>query len=86
MNAAFLCRSPMGDLDGTREPPEGEAQPSGGIKAAPHGLGWSFWDWAAECSDTSRELCDLALAHVKSDRVEAAYRRTGVLERGLVLM
>ena len=48
-----------------------------GIEAVPHGLRSSFRDWTAECSDAPREVCELALAHVNSDRVEAAYRRTG---------
>ena len=46
------------------------------IEAVPHGFRSSFRDWAAECSDAPREVCELALAHVNSDRVEAAYRRT----------
>ena len=45
-----------------------------GIGAVPHGFRSSFRDWAAECSEAPREVCELALAHVNSDRVEAAYR------------
>ena len=52
-----------------------------GIGAVPHGFRSSFRDWAAECSDAPREVCELALAHVNSDRVEAAYRRTDLFER-----
>ena len=52
-----------------------------GIEAVPHGFRSSFRDWAAECSDALREVCELALAHVNSDRVEAAYRRTDLFER-----
>ena len=51
------------------------------IDAVPHGFRSSFRDWAAECSDAPREVCELALAHVNSDRVEAAYRRTDLFER-----
>ena len=40
----------------------------------------------AECSDAPREVCELALAHVNSDRVEAAYRRTDLFERRRELM
>ena len=47
-----------------------------GIGAAPHGFRSSFRGWTAECSDAPREVCELALAHVNSDRVEAAYRRS----------
>ena len=57
-----------------------------GIEAVPHGFRSSFRDWAAECSDAHREVCELALAHVNSDRVEAAYRRTDLFERRRVLM
>ena len=57
-----------------------------GIEAVPHGFRSSFRDWAAECSDAPREVCELALAHVNSDRVEAAYRRSDLFERRRVLM
>jgi hypothetical protein len=43
-------------------------------------------DKAAECSDAPREICELALAHVNSDRVEAAYRRSDLFERRRELM
>ena len=56
------------------------------IGAVPHGFRSSFRDWAAECSDAPREVCELALAHVNSDRVEAAYRRTDLFERRRALM
>ena len=56
------------------------------IDAVPHGFRSSFRDWAAECSDAPREVCELTLAHVNSDRVEAAYRRTDLFERRRVLM
>ena len=54
--------------------------------AATHGFRSSFRDWAAECTDAQREVCELALAHVNSDRVEAAYRRSDRFERRRVLM
>ena len=57
-----------------------------GIGAVPHGFRSSFRDWAAECSEAPREVCELALAHVNSDRVEAAYRRTDLFERRRALM
>ena len=56
------------------------------IDAVPHGFRSSFRDWAAECTDAPREVCELALAHVNTDRVEAAYRRTDLFERRRVLM
>lgn len=57
-----------------------------GIAAVPHGFRSSFRDWAAECSDAPREVCEIALAHVNSDRVEAAYRRTDLFDRRRQLM
>ena len=57
-----------------------------GIGAVPHGFRSSFRDWAAERTDVPREVCELALAHVNSDRVEAAYRRTDLFERRHELM
>ena len=57
-----------------------------GIDAVPHGFRSSFRDWAAECSDAPREVCELALAHVNNDRVEAAYRRSDLFERRRILM
>ena len=57
-----------------------------GIPAVPHGFRSSFGEWAAECSEAPREVCELALAHVNSDRVEAAYRRTDLFERRRELM
>ena len=57
-----------------------------GIDAVPHGFRSSFRDWAAECTDAPREVCELALAHVNRDRVEAAYRRSDLFERRRGLM
>ena len=56
------------------------------VDAVPHGFRSSFRDWAAECSDAPREVCELALAHVNGDRVEAAYRRSDLFERRRILM
>ena len=56
------------------------------IDAVPHGFRSSFRDWAAECTDAPREVCEHALAHVNSDRVEAAYRRTDLFDRRRELM
>ena len=57
-----------------------------GIRAVPHGFRSSFRDWAAECSDAPREVCELALAHVNTNAIEAAYRRTDLFERRRALM
>ncbi len=57
-----------------------------GVDAVPHGFRSSFRDWAAECTEARREVCELALAHVNGDRVEAAYRRSDLFERRRTLM
>ena len=57
-----------------------------GIDAVAHGFRSSFRDWAAECTDAPREVCELALAHVNNDRVEAAYRRSDLFDRRRELM
>ena len=57
-----------------------------GISAVVHGFRSSFRDWCAECSNAPREVSELALAHVNSDRVEAAYMRTDLFERRRALM
>ena len=57
-----------------------------GIGAVPHGFRSSFRDWATECSDAPREVCELALAHMNTNRIEAAYRRTDLFARRRSLM
>ena len=57
-----------------------------GIAGTPHGMRSSFRNWCAECTDAPREVCELALAHVNSDRVEAAYMRTDLYEKRAELM
>ena len=57
-----------------------------GIAAVPHGFRSSFRDWAAERTDVPREVCELALAHVNGDCVEAAYRRADLFEPRRELM
>ena len=52
-----------------------------GIRVAPHGFHSSFRDWAVEGTDAPREVCELVLAHVNTNHIEAAYRRTDLFER-----
>jgi integrase len=51
-----------------------------------HGFRSSFRDWAAEQTNFVREVAEAALAHVVSDRVEAAYRRTDLFDKRRELM
>lgn len=51
-----------------------------------HGFRSTFRDWCAESSNFPREVCEHALAHSQSDKVEAAYRRGDLLEKRIQLM
>jgi len=51
-----------------------------------HGFRSSFRDWAAEQTNYPREAAEMALAHVISDKVEAAYRRGDLFEKRRRLM
>ena len=51
-----------------------------------HGFRSTFRDWAAERTSYPREVCEMALAHSISDKVEAAYRRGDLFEKRKRLM
>lgn len=51
-----------------------------------HGFRSSFRDWAAECTTYPNEVCEMALAHAITDKVEAAYRRGDLFEKRRQLM
>jgi len=57
-----------------------------GVEAVPHGFRSSFRDWAAEQTDYANEVAEMALAHVVSNKVEAAYRRGDLFEKRRQLM
>lgn len=54
--------------------------------ATVHGFRSSFTDWAAECTDTPKEVVEKALAHRIPNQVEAAYRRTDFFDKRRALM
>lgn len=56
----------------------------GGITV--HGFRSSFRDWAADQTNTDREIIEGALAHKNPDQVEAAYLRTDYLAKRASLM
>ena len=56
------------------------------IGCTPHGFRSSFRDWAAERTNFPREVCEAALAHVLSNKTEAAYNRTDLFEKRRKLM
>lgn len=51
-----------------------------------HGFRSSFRDWSAEKTRFSRSVCEAALAHVVSDKTEAAYFRSDLFEQRRNLM
>ncbi|MER9277628.1 integrase arm-type DNA-binding domain-containing protein [Mesorhizobium sp. M0522] len=51
-----------------------------------HGFRSTFRDWAAERSNFPREVAEAALAHILSDKTEAAYQRGDMLEKRRRLM
>jgi integrase len=51
-----------------------------------HGFRSSFRDWAAEQTNYPREICEAALAHVNSNKTEAAYLRTDLFNKRRQLM
>jgi len=56
------------------------------IPAVPHGFRSTFRDWAAEQTNYSRDVAEMALAHSIGDKVEAAYRRGDLLEKRKQMM
>lgn len=51
-----------------------------------HGFRSAFRDWAAECTNFPREVCEMALAHSIRDKTEAAYRRGDLFTKRSELM
>jgi len=57
-----------------------------GVEATAHGFRSSFRDWCAEATNYPREVAEAALAHALESKVEAAYRRSDLLEKRRKLM
>lgn len=57
-----------------------------GYEVTAHGFRSAFRDWAAECTNFPREVCEMALAHTVQNKVEAAYRRGDLLDKRRDLM
>ncbi|MFC0409758.1 tyrosine-type recombinase/integrase [Roseomonas elaeocarpi] len=57
-----------------------------GLAITVHGFRATFRVWVGEQTQFPRELAEAALAHTIRDKVEAAYARTGLLERRRPLM
>lgn len=52
----------------------------------PHGFRSSFRDWSGEVSSFPRDVCEMALAHVIENKVEAAYRRGDLFAKRRAMM
>jgi integrase len=55
-------------------------------RCTPHGFRSSFRDWAAEETNISSEVVEMALAHAIPNKIEAAYRRGNLLAKRFALM
>ena len=51
-----------------------------------HGFRSSFRDWAGECTNYPREVCEMAIAHDERDQTEGAYSRSDFLDKRRALM
>ncbi len=72
--------------DGLNEGEPPRWRDSKGRMIVPHGFRSTFRDWAAERTEYSETLAEMALAHVIKSKTEAAYRRGNLLERRRALM
>lgn len=59
---------------------------SKGRKITLHGFRSTFRDWAADMTTYPREVVETGMAHVVSDKTEAAYRRTDFIKKRANLM
>lgn len=57
-----------------------------GAVCVPHGLRSTFRDWASERTGFAREVVEAALAHTRTDKTEAAYARSDLIEKRARLM
>ena len=57
-----------------------------GVTFTAHGFRSAFRDWASECTNFPREVCEMALAHSIKDKTEAAYRRGDLFAKRVDLM
>ena len=57
-----------------------------GIDATPHGMRSAFKDWVSETTAYPNEVSEMALGHVISNKVEAAYRRGNLIEKRRQMM
>jgi integrase len=72
---------------GVPEAKAGWADPRQDYRAAvPHGLRSTFRDWVADETTFPGDVAEMALAHTVGDAVEAAYRRSDMLDKRRAMM
>ncbi|MBX9753645.1 MAG: integrase arm-type DNA-binding domain-containing protein [Pseudomonadaceae bacterium] len=84
-NMAMLMTLRRMDVKSTEDGGNGWRGKDGRVITA-HGFRSTFRDWAAECTHHTREVCEMALAHVVATGAEAAYWRSDLLEKRRNLM
>ena len=86
--------TPISDMTITaviRRMNEGDAgvvwlDPKTNAQVVPHGFRSTFRDWAAEQTDYSNEMVEMALAHAIGNKVESAYRRGDMVDKRRPMM
>ena len=86
--------TPISDMTITaviRRMHEGDAgvmwlDPKANAQVVPHGFRSTFRDWAAEQTDYSNEMIEMALAHAIGNKVESAYRRGDMVDKRRAMM
>jgi integrase len=76
-------------LRGMNEVDEGQTPPwvsQDGKPIVVHGFRSTFRDWCEEATSTPHAVSEAALAHIVSNKVEAAYRRTDLFDKRRALM
>lgn len=56
------------------------------IKITSHGFRSTFRDWAGDCMNFEKDVVEMALSHSVKNKVEAAYRRSDLLQKRGELM
>ena len=89
-NATSLSDMALSELvRGMNEVDEGQKPPWVSQEGKPivvHGFRSTFRDWCEEATSTPHAVSEAALAHVVSNKVEAAYRRTDLFDKRRILM
>ena len=85
-NMAMLALLKRMDKQSVAQGEDGWRDPLDGRRVVPHGFRSTFRDWVSERTDYSRDVCEMALAHVVGDQTEAAYRSGDLFDKRRGLM